>query len=100
MAKHHKYTDEELKAAVVASFSLADTLRRLGYDKIAGGNSCNLRDKLIRKNIDFSHFTGQGHRKGKRDPKRKSADEILVLEQRDTRPKPTQLKTSAVRDWT
>lgn len=85
--KWHRYTDEELEEAVASSKSLVETLRRLGYTKIAGGNSCNLRDKLIRKGIDFSHFTGSNHRKGKPARNKLPANEILIFEKRDTRPK-------------
>ena len=92
MSKHHKYTEEELKEAVAISTSLVETLRNLGYEKIAGGNSCHLRNKLIRLHIDFSHFTGSNHQKGRPAFNRKTAKDILIKEERTLRPKPEQLR--------
>lgn len=71
-----KYTKELLEAAVKNSTSLAGTLRYLGL-KHAGGTQNYIKNIIKRFNINTSHFTGQGHNKGK-ILKRKSFTEILV----------------------
>ena len=60
----HSYSVEEFKKAVEESYSIAQTLTKLGLSP----RGVNYRvfkkfEKLY--NIDTSHFTGQGHLKGK-----------------------------------
>lgn len=62
--KLKKYTKEELVLAVANSFSLRETLRKLGIAP-AGGNYQSLKKAIDYFEIDNSHFTGQGHLKGK-----------------------------------
>lgn len=74
---HIKYTKELLEDAVAKSFSIAGVLRQLGLRQ-AGGTQSYIGAKLKKLNIDTSHFTGQGHNKGKKSNNRKNADEILI----------------------
>ena len=60
----HSYTIEEFKNAVQGSYSIAQALTKLGVSP-KGGNYRVFKkfEKLYA--IDTSHFTGQGHLKGK-----------------------------------
>jgi Zn finger protein HypA/HybF involved in hydrogenase expression len=60
----HSYTIEEFKSAVQGSYSIAQALTKLGVSP-RGGNYRVFKkfEKLYA--IDTSHFTGQGHLKGK-----------------------------------
>jgi hypothetical protein len=81
----HFYTDDELRTAVKESVSFVGVLRLLGYAKVSGGNSCAIKAKLVKLDIDFSHFTGQGHQSGRPARNKRTADEILVLSKRHLR---------------
>lgn len=59
-----KYTDEEFRLAVETSCSISEALRKLNL-KPAGGNYKVFHVKLKQLKISDSHFTGQGHLKGK-----------------------------------
>ena len=73
-----KYTKESLQDAVENSFSYAGVLRYLGL-KQAGGTQHHIIKKIQFFKIDTSHFVGHAHNKGKPSPKRRSAENILVL---------------------
>lgn len=60
----YKYTKEVLLDPIMGSTSWAGVVRMLGQ-KQTGGLQSHLRRKAVEYGIDFSHFTGQGHRKGK-----------------------------------
>ncbi len=53
-----------LRRSVQDSSSLAEVLRKLGLVP-AGGNYASLRNAIRRDALDTSHFTGQGHLRGK-----------------------------------
>jgi hypothetical protein len=61
MRTHDK---ERLARAVAESYSIRETLRKLGLIP-AGGNYETIKRALARFGIDTAHFTGQGHLKGK-----------------------------------
>jgi hypothetical protein len=61
-------TDEEIRAAVAASRSLAQTLEGLGIRR--GGNQARLRERIQGMGLDVSHLVGQGWRKGSQAPVR------------------------------
>lgn len=73
-----KYTKEMLEEAVSKSKSYAGVLRELGLRQ-AGGTQCNLKSRIEKFDIDTSHFTGQGHNKGKVSNQRKKPEEILII---------------------
>src|SRR5262249_54207103 len=58
------YTDQELIAAVQASFSIAQVLRKLGLSAF-GSHYQAMRRHFKRLGLDTSHFTGQAHLRGK-----------------------------------
>lgn len=72
-----KYTKEILENAVKESKSIAGVLRYLGL-KQAGGTQYHISNKIKRLEIDTSHFTGQGHMKGKPSRNKRHWKEILV----------------------
>lgn len=59
-----KWTIEELKAACSTSFSIRETLTKIRL-KPAGGNYKTIHKQIKECQIDVSHWTGQGHLKGK-----------------------------------
>ena len=62
-----KCTAVDFAAAVRDSFSIAGVLRRLSL-RGAGGNYATVK-RLVREwNLDVSHWTGQGHRRGSTAP--------------------------------
>ena len=63
--KRRRWTDEQLRAAVAASFSMAATLRALGLIA-AGGNYESLQRRINELGIDTSHFSGRGWNRGLR----------------------------------
>ena len=60
----HSYTIEEFKSAVQGSYSIAQALNKLGVSP-RGGNYRVFKKFEKLYEIDTSHFTGQGHLKGK-----------------------------------
>lgn len=59
-----KYTDEQFIDAVKKNFSVRNALKTLGV--VPAGGSYKLFHQRVKKlNINTSHFTGQGHLKGK-----------------------------------
>jgi hypothetical protein len=74
------YTDQELIAAVKASFSIRGVLKILRLSP-TGCNYKGMPANFARLGLDVSHFTGQGHLRGKHHgwtPKR-PLSEILVV---------------------
>lgn len=74
-----KWTDEQLKVAVLENKSVAGVIRQLGL-KPAGGNYATIQNKIKELNLDTSHFTGQGWNVGLkfRPNPPKPLSEILV----------------------
>lgn len=64
MRKPSGYTDEEFSKAISCSPSLRQALSRLGL-RPAGGNYRIAKERILSLRLDISHFTGQGHLKGK-----------------------------------
>lgn len=64
-SNRYKATDKEFIKAVAKSFSIAEVLKKLGLTIFGSAyKSFHLRVKEL--NLDTSHFTGQGHLKGKK----------------------------------
>ena len=66
MAKPRKYTDEQFIEAVKESFSVRECLNKLNLRQ-TGGNYKQFKNRVKILNLDISHFTGQGHLKGKQN---------------------------------
>ena len=60
----HKYTVDQLRAAIAASLSMRQTLAKLGVIP-AGGNYDVLRKAIRHWHLDTSHFTGQAWNRGR-----------------------------------
>ena len=58
------YTDKQLAKIIKKSFSYAEVLKKIKIIS-AGGNYATLKKRIKIASIDISHFTGQGHLKGK-----------------------------------
>lgn len=61
------FSDEELRLAVDHAKSIAGVLRHLGL-RVGGGNYRTISRSVKRLELDTSHWTGQGHRKGSSIP--------------------------------
>jgi hypothetical protein len=71
-------TPAQLRAAVAASTSLAQVLRRLGRPD-NGGQRAMLRRRIAQERLDTTHFVGQAHNRGKPGTvPAKRPEEILV----------------------
>ncbi|GAA2523502.1 HNH endonuclease [Pilimelia columellifera] len=92
-----KYTKDVLAAAAAESASIAEVLRRLGV-RWSGGSHAHISRRLKHFGIDTSHFTGQGHNRGKVNVPRKSAAELLVQLPADARRVPGQRLRRALVD--
>jgi hypothetical protein len=77
----HRYSDDDLARAVAESTSIAGVLRLLGIRQ-AGGSHFHISKRVRRMGLDASHFTGQGHNRGKR-LERLAPEKILVLRPTD-----------------
>ena len=74
-----KYTKELLERAVKESESIAGVMRILGIRKWAGGTHAWIKNRLLHFKVDTSHFTGQGHNKGKNTWKKLEPEDVFVL---------------------
>lgn len=77
MARQSKYTLEILAEAVAASSSIYGVLRHLGVP-ISGGMHAHISRRIKFFDLDTTHFTGQGHNRGRTSPDRLTPDQILV----------------------
>lgn len=64
IAKWRTYSEEEFAKMVQESTSFQDLAGRLGYAKTGGGTAETLKAAVKERNLDVSHFTGQGWNKG------------------------------------
>ncbi|HJT76738.1 MAG TPA: HNH endonuclease [Gemmataceae bacterium] len=62
--RNSRYTDQDIIAAVHASFSIAGVLKRLGLSP-TGANYQGMHAHFSRLGLDTSHFTGQAHLRGR-----------------------------------
>jgi len=81
MSRERKWTDEQFIEASKISFSVASVLKGLGLSP-TGGNYGTVKNTIKRLGISTSHWTGQGHLRGKRCPwvKKMILKDVLVCE--------------------
>jgi hypothetical protein len=79
MKRKTKYTKELLEPIVAVSFSTAEVIRKLGL-RCTGGNYKMIAARIKLNGIDTTHFTGQGHLKGKTHNFSRTSDEKLFAE--------------------
>lgn len=72
-----RYTEEEARAAVIASRSWAETLRRLGYCQ-TGANNVLLKKRVAEWGISTDHFDPYAALRGQGRRTKKALGEILV----------------------
>jgi hypothetical protein len=70
-------TPEELRAAVVESFSFAEVLRRLGRAD-SGTQRARLCLWIAEDQLATEHFPGQAHQRGKCRPALRRPEDVLV----------------------
>jgi len=77
--KFTKYTEQELRDAVMKSHNVTGVLRNLSMT-LAGGNHKTVKNHIEKLQIDISHFTGRGYLKDKNNNwcKQIPLDEILI----------------------
>jgi hypothetical protein len=63
MAKQRKYTDDDLRKAVVTSFSIRAVLTEIGLTP-SGGNYESIKKRIAEMGLDTSHFLGQAILRG------------------------------------
>jgi hypothetical protein len=74
--RFRKYTKEQLIEAVQSSISIRQTLIKLNVAP-SGGNYRVCKNYIIKLNLNVSHFTGQGHNKGKNFGPKRPIEEYL-----------------------
>lgn len=74
-----KYSVDQLKEAVSKSFTLSCVLKQLGLSPSGGNYEC-LKKAINEFSLDSSHFTGQGHLKGKTHQYKTRPLEIILVE--------------------
>lgn len=80
MKESTKYPKKSLTKIVNESYSYAEVMRKLGK-KWSGGQQQNLKRWISHYGLDTSHFTGQGHNKGKSASNKKHWSEWFVLDE-------------------
>ncbi len=76
--KPRKYTDEQLREAIKASYSVRELLKKLGLTP-RGGNYETVRKRIDDLGLDTSHFLGQAILRGKtHNYGTRPLDQILV----------------------
>jgi predicted amidophosphoribosyltransferase len=60
----YRHTEDEYRKAVEQSFTVADVCRILGILP-RGGNYGTVQKKIVKYNLDASHFLGHAHNRGK-----------------------------------
>ena len=82
MGKPRTYTDEQFIEAIRTSTSIRQVLSKLNL-KEAGGNYKVAQKRIKTLNLDDSHFTGQGHLKGKTHNWKKKPIKTLLVDGRE-----------------
>ena len=67
IAKWRQLTEEEFANLVAESRSFQELAQRIGYVKTGGGTQATLKQVVKERNLDTSHFTGQGWNKNNHD---------------------------------
>ena len=63
IAKWRQLTNEEFANLVAESRSFQDLAQKIGYEKTGGGTQTTLKNAVKERNLDTSHFLGQGWKK-------------------------------------
>jgi hypothetical protein len=77
MTRRVRFTEEQLREAILASRSYAEALRRVGL-RPAGGNHATIRKYAARWNIDTAHFDQDAIRAERLGRPRQPLDAVLV----------------------
>lgn len=69
----NKYTKELLEPIIKQCISWADVCRKLGVEPMTGAQ-CHIKKRAVDFEIDFSHFLGQAHNRGKQLKKKNALE--------------------------
>lgn len=69
----YKITDEALRDAVSTSYSVYETLDKLGIRR-AGGSHSHYSKRIANLGIDTAHFLGKSSCRGKTSSRKKSSE--------------------------
>lgn len=64
---YRKWTNSDLRKAVAESYSIRETLAKIGL-ATAGGNYALIKQYIKKLQLDTSHFKGQGWSRGRKSP--------------------------------
>jgi hypothetical protein len=87
-----KYTSEILQKAAATSVSILEVMRKIGCRTTSGSSHQHIKRMLHKYSIDTSHFLGCAYNKGKSSNNKKTADQILVIRNKDRRERGVALK--------
>jgi Zn finger protein HypA/HybF involved in hydrogenase expression len=79
MARKRTYTDEQFINVVKKTYSIAQLLKELGLS-FSGGNYIEAKKRLLKLNIDSSHFKGQKWAEGSHHKRNKKfpLEEVMI----------------------
>jgi|SRR5579859_1273845 len=93
----YTHSDDQFIEIVKSSFSIREVLRKLDH-ALHGGSYRSFKLRVKKLNIDTSHFTGQGHLKGKRHNWSKKIDLSDILVANSNRVLTTRIKQRIIAD--
>ena len=96
MANKTKWTEEQFRAAVPKSYSIAQVLKTIGL-KATGANYKTIHIKTEQFGLDTSHWTGQGHLKGKTHSWATKIDLTEILVEKSTYSSTSYLKSRLIK---
>jgi len=96
----YRYSEEELRAAVKDSISMAEVLRRLQISFPAGGTHFHLSNRVKEFGIDTSHFLGCRSNLGKKSPQKLEPKEVLRLRNSGSRTRSRMLRGALLESGT
>lgn len=76
--KREKYTKENLETLAKDAISVSDILRSLGL-ALSGGNHSHIKSRLVKFDIDVSHFVGSRFNAGERHMRLNKLSHEVVL---------------------
>ena len=79
MAKF-EYTQDQLEDTINKSTSWREVIEILNPDANYRGSQSNLKKKAVKLGLNFSHFLGLAHSKGKILPTRISTEDMMAKE--------------------
>jgi hypothetical protein len=95
--KKKQYTNQDFIESVKNSVSISQVLQKINLRPV-GGNYSTAKRKILLLNLDTSHFTGQGHLKGKNHNWGKKIPLKDILVEKSTYNNTTHLKDRLIKE--